>query len=116
MIRIAYRDVQFVGRDDPQLRIAKLPPILMSNHSDLYSARRFWSILDSMEDSGGGQEQDNHNQGGNDRPGQFDLRAPVYLSRLAAGIYFSPPELNDGIAQQRKNNDKDNSGDDKHKD
>ena len=52
-----------------------------------------------VDDSSGGQEQDNDNQNWNDRPGQLNLRASVDLSRLAAGIPRSPTELNDGIDQ-----------------
>src|ERR1700677_1470941 len=46
MIRIAPRNVQFFGRDDPQLRVSKLPPVLMSNRDHIQSARRLRSILD----------------------------------------------------------------------
>src|SRR6266436_1778040 len=99
MTGIAHRDMQLVGCDDPQPRISKLPPVLMSNHGDLYSARRFWSILNRVDYSRGGQEQDNDNQNWNDRPSQLNLRASVHLSRLAAGIHWSPTELNDGIDQ-----------------
>src|SRR6266481_829994 len=97
MTGVAHRDVQFVGRDNSQLRISELPPVLMSNRGDLYSARRFWSILNRVDYSRGGQEQDNDNQNWNDRPRQLNLRASVYLSRLAAGIRRSSTELNDGI-------------------
>src|SRR6266478_3683934 len=99
MTRITHRDVQFIGCDDPQPRISKLPPVLMSNRGDLYSARRFWSILNRVDYSRGGQEQDNDNQNWNDRPSQLNLRASIHLSRLPAGILRSPPELNDGIDQ-----------------
>src|SRR5579864_4565629 len=99
MTGIAHRDVQFVGGDDPKFWVAKLPPILMSNRGDLYSARRFWSILHRVNHSRSGQEQDNDNQNWNDRPGQLNLRASVDLSRLAAGIRCSPTELNEGIDQ-----------------
>src|SRR5271155_4819459 len=43
MIRIAHWDVQFISSDDPQLRVSKFPPVLMSNRGDFYSSRRFWS-------------------------------------------------------------------------
>src|SRR5271154_3061604 len=99
MPRIAHRYVQFVGGNDPQLRVSKLPPVLMSNNGDVYSVRRFWSILNRVDHSRGGQEQYNDNQNWNDRPGQLNLRASVHLSRLAAGILCSPTELNDGIGQ-----------------
>jgi hypothetical protein len=71
----------------------------MSNHGDIHSARRFWSILNRVDYSRGGQEQDDDNQNRNDRPSQLNLRASVDLSRLAAGIYCSPTELNDGVDQ-----------------
>src|SRR5271167_135097 len=99
MIRIAHRDVQFVGGDNPQPRVSKLPPVLMSNYSHLETVGRHWNILNRVDYSRGGQEQNNYNQGWNDRPGQLDLRASVYLSRLAAGIYGSPTKLDDGIGQ-----------------
>ena len=116
MTGIAHRDVQFVGGDDPQLRISKLPPVLMSNRDHIQSARRFWSILDRMDDSGSGQEQHNDNQNWNDGPGQLNLRASVHLGRFTTRIPCSPTEPDDGVNQQRKNNDKDDSGDDKYKD
>jgi hypothetical protein len=71
----------------------------MSNDGHLYSARRFWSILDRVDDSGSGQEQDDDNQNWNDCPGQLNLRASIHLSRLATGIHCSPTELNDGVSQ-----------------
>src|SRR5580692_5951205 len=99
MAGIAHRDVQFVSCDDSQPRVSKLPPVLMPNRGDLYSARRFWSILNRVDHSRSGQEQDDDNQNWNDRPGQLNLRAPIHLSGLAAGIHCSPTELNDAIEQ-----------------
>src|SRR5580658_7986960 len=99
MFTIAHGDVQFVGGDDPQLWISKLPPVLMSNRDYIHSARRFGNILDGMDDSGSGQEQDNDNQNRNDRPGQLNMRASVHLSRLAAGTHCSPMELNERVSQ-----------------
>src|SRR5882762_10010122 len=77
MTGIAHRDVQFVSCYDPQFGIANLPPVLMSNRSDLYSARRFWSVLNRVDHSRSGQEQDNDNQNWNDRPSQLNLRASI---------------------------------------
>jgi hypothetical protein len=71
----------------------------MSNSGDLYSARRFRSILNRVDYSRRGQEQDNDNQNWNDRPSQLNLRASVYLSRLSAGTRRSSTELNNGIDQ-----------------
>ena len=97
MTGIAHRDVQFVGGDDPQSGITKLPPVLMSNRGDLYSARRFWSILNRMDHSRSGQEQYNDYQNWNDRPGQLNLRASVDLSWLASAIRCSRAELNESV-------------------
>ena len=52
MTGITHRDVQFVGCHDPQLRVAKLPPVLMSNRGDLYSPPVL-SILNRVDDSRG---------------------------------------------------------------
>src|SRR5258707_153565 len=86
MTGITHWDVQFVGCDDPELRIAKLPPVLMSNRGDLYSSRRFRSILNRVDHSGGGQIQDDHNENRDNRPRQLNLRASIYLSRLTVRI------------------------------
>src|SRR5258708_7912187 len=99
MTGIVPRVWQFFGCTDPQPRISKLPPVLMSNRGDLYSARRFWSILNRVDYSCRGQEEHNDNQNWNDRPRHLNLRAPVHLSRLAAGIHRSRTELDDGINQ-----------------
>src|ERR1700691_3295692 len=99
MTRVADRNVQFVGGDDPQLRITKFPPVLMSNRDHIQSASRLGSILDRVDDSGSDQEEDKDNQNWNDRPGHLNLCATVNLSGLAAGIRCSPTELNDGVDQ-----------------
>ena len=54
---IAHRDVQLVRGNDAQLRIAKLPPVLMSDGGDLDGARGFGSILNRVDHSRSGQEQ-----------------------------------------------------------
>src|ERR1700728_1992603 len=48
MTGIAHWDVQFVGGDNPQPRIAKFPPVLMSNSDHIHSASRLWSILNRV--------------------------------------------------------------------
>jgi len=71
----------------------------MSYRNHIYSARRLWCIVNSVDHSGSGQEQDNDDQNWNDRPCQLYLRTSVDLSRLAAGLDRAPTELNDGIDQ-----------------
>ena len=87
---IAHRDVKLVGCNDSQLRIAKLPPVLVSDGGDLDGARGLRSILNGMEYSRRCQEQHDNNEDGNDRPGQLNLRASIDLGRLTAGIRRSP--------------------------
>ena len=59
---VAHRNVQFVGGDDSQSRISKLPPVLMSDRGDLYLARWFWSILNRVPLAQWPREQDDDNQ------------------------------------------------------
>src|SRR5450432_2878170 len=97
MTGIADWDVQFVGCDDAKLWIAKLPPVLMSNHGDFNGTRRLWSILNRVDHSRRGQEQNNDDQNRNNCPGQLNLSASVHLSRLAAAIHRSCTELDDRV-------------------
>src|SRR5271169_6906786 len=46
---IAHRDVQLIRGNNPQLRIAKFPPVLVSDGSDLDGARGLGSILNGMD-------------------------------------------------------------------
>src|SRR5450432_1367832 len=49
MSGIAHGNVHLVGRNDADLRVAELPPVLVSNHSDFYGIRRLGSILDGVD-------------------------------------------------------------------
>ena len=103
------------GEPHPQLRITILPPVLVSDDGDLEGVGRFRSVLNSVDYSRRGQKQHDYDQDGNDRPRQLNLCAPVELSRLATRIPSSPPKLNDPLNQQGEHDDKDESGDNKHK-
>ena len=46
--RIAHRNVQLVGRDDAERRIAVLPPELMPDDRDFEGGRRLWRVLDRV--------------------------------------------------------------------
>src|SRR5579862_8202287 len=96
---IAHRDVQLIRGNDPQLRVAKLPPVLVSDGGDLDGARGLGSILNGMENSRRSQEQHDNYEDGNDRPGQLNLRASVYLGGFATCIPGPPAELNEGVDQ-----------------
>src|SRR5437016_784537 len=71
---IAHRDVQLIRCNDPQLRVAKLPPVLVPDGSDLDGARWLGSILNRMEYSRRCQEQDDNDENGNDRPRSEERR------------------------------------------
>src|ERR1700688_134031 len=116
MTRVAYRNVQLVRSNDAELRIAKLPPVLMSNRGDLYSARRLWSILNRVDHHRGGQKQTDHNQHGNDRPCHLNLVASVDLGRVTVRIRVVRAKFKNRINQQSKNNNEYDSGNRQHED
>src|SRR5258706_1165740 len=103
MSRAANRNVQFVSRYDAEGRISELPPELMADRGDLKRCGWFRSILDRVNHAGGGQKQNDHDQNPNDGPGQLNLRAAIYLCRLALIIPRAPAEPYYGIGQQRRN-------------
>ena len=84
MTGIAHRNVHLVRRDDAELRISKLPPVLMADYDDVDCARGFWRILNRVDYPRGGEIQDYDDKYRKDRPGQFNLCAPVYLGRFPA--------------------------------
>src|SRR6267143_7176129 len=106
MSRAANRNVQLVSRYDAERRISELPPELMANCGNLKRCRWFRSILDGVNHAGGGQKQNDYDQNRNDGPGQLNLSAAIYLGGLALIIPRAPAELDDGIRQQRKNDQK----------
>src|ERR1043165_5477342 len=103
----AAREVQFVGGDDAQFRIAYLPPPLMSDDRSLDGAGRWFSILYVSNRSRCHQDQHEHDQDRQDRPGKFYLIASVNLWRLARFITGAVSKTNECIDQQAANNDED---------
>jgi len=116
MTWIAHRNMQLVCCDDPKLWIAKFPPVLMSNRDHIQSAGRFGRILHRVDYPRGGQEQNNYDEDRNDRPGQLNLHAAIYLSRFTASVHSTTTKLDDGVEQQYKDHKKDDSGNDQYKD
>ena len=78
--------MQLVGGYEALLRILKLPPELVADRRNLGRRRRETRVLNGMDHARGREEQHNHDQHGNDGPGQFHLVAAINLRRLSAVI------------------------------
>ena len=59
---IADGDVQFVGGDDAELRIAILPPELVADDDHIERAGGLGMRLGAEDDAGRGEEQHDHDQ------------------------------------------------------
>jgi hypothetical protein len=111
---VADRDVQLVGRHDPQLRIANLPPPLVPHHRDLDRVAGGRRPLDREDVPGCRQEQDDHDEKRHDGPRQLDLRAAVHLGRIAAVVSRAVPAADDRVDCHARHDDKDARDDRKH--
>src|SRR5215469_16920615 len=66
---VAYGHVQLIRRDESVLRIAVLPPELVTDGRYLDRPRRLRRVLQRMDHARGAQKQYHHDQHGNYRPG-----------------------------------------------
>src|ERR1700757_692856 len=98
--------MKFVRSNNPVLRISELPPKLMPDDCDVEGGLRLWCVLNCEDDSGGCEEENNHNQERNYRPRQFDLIAAVDLSRFARWVGFSCPKSKQNNCEQSAYNQK----------
>lgn len=112
MRRIADGNVEFVGGDDTKSRITEFPPELMTDGGDLNGAGRRHSLLNRMDNASGGKEKNQNGEDGDNRPGQFHLIAAIDLGRFAAIFRGAVTELPHGVDEERKDDDKDQSGND----
>ena len=81
-MRIADRDMKFVGGDDAELRIAKFPPELMADNDDIQRSLRLGGVLGVEDDPRRGQEKNHNDEDWNYRPGKLNLIAAVNLRRF----------------------------------
>ena len=112
MRRIADGNVELVGGDDTKRRITEFPPELMTDGGDLNSAGRRHSLLNGMDNASGGEEKNQNDKDGDNRPGQFHLIAAIDLGWFAAIFRGAVTELPHGVDEERKDDDKDQSGND----
>ncbi|HTF70369.1 MAG TPA: hypothetical protein VK638_47605 [Edaphobacter sp.] len=97
--------MKLVRGDYVQAGIAIFPPILMSGDNHFEGATRPRRILNRRNHARGRQKQGQHNEYRNHRPGEFNLRAPVDLSRLLLIIVALVPEPDDNVSEQGEDDD-----------
>ena len=112
MLRVADRNVKFVGGDHTQFRIAIFPPILMADGDDFDGSRRLGGVLHGKNDARGGQEQDQNDQARNHGPGQLHLIAAIDLGRFAAVVRVGLAEFRSGVGDQGENDHEYDAGND----
>ncbi|MFM1751115.1 MAG: hypothetical protein RL119_77, partial [Actinomycetota bacterium] len=79
--RTAHRDVELVGGDDAELRVAELPPPLMPDHLHLEGARGGIGLR--LEDRLDRRDRDQHQDDrGDHRPGDLEGGVPMDRARL----------------------------------
>jgi len=77
----------------------------MANGRNIDGRRGFWRILDAVNHPGRGKEQDNHDQYGDNRPGQLDLITPVHLGRFAIVVGRPFAKFHDREGQQAEDDE-----------
>src|SRR3981081_865479 len=97
MRRVTDRYMKLVRGDYVQAGIAIFPPILMSGDNHFKGATGPRRILNGRNHAHGRQNQGQHNEYRNYRPGEFNLRAPVDLSRLFPIIVALVPEPDNNV-------------------
>src|SRR5579859_5554748 len=108
------RHVQFIRGDNLQTWIAILPPELMAYHRDMNDIIRS-SLLHVRDHPRRRHEQDHDDQDRNHRPCDLYLIASIDLCRLATVVISSLSELHNRVSQQTSHDNKNDSGDHKHK-
>jgi len=103
MRRIADGNMQFVGGDDAERRIAELPPELMTDRGDLNRAGGRQGIFHGMDDARGGKKEHQNDENGHDGPRQLYLIAAVDLGRLTGVTGAALAKFYDGIRKKREN-------------
>lgn len=84
----------------------------MTNSGDIQGVRGRNRILHGLNDARGGKKKDQDDENGHDRPSQFYLVAAVNLRRLAIITCGMVTKSNYGIDQKRKNDNKNQAGND----
>src|SRR5262249_29000157 len=102
---------QLVGGDHAELRIAIFPPELMSDDVHLEVPVLGPRVFGCIDDAGRAKKQHEHDEDGDDRPGQLDVLATVDLRRLAAVVVFRLPEFDQRVGDETEYDHEDRRGD-----
>src|SRR5262249_14734049 len=112
--RIAHRNVQLVGRDDTERRVAVLPPELVPHHRDFDGCGGLRCVLNRVNHASRRGEEDEDDQDRHDRPGQFDLGAAVHLCGFMSCDRPRWRDLQDHKDEQTRDHDEDHRRDAQH--
>src|SRR5580692_4935185 len=113
--RITNGDMQLIRCDDGELRIAKLPPELMSNHDDIQRSRWLGGVGCVEDDPCSGQEQNYNDEYRNYRPGKLNLIATVDLRRFTLWLSRALAITDKDVYQKARGSEKDRSRNGEHK-
>ena len=107
MARITDRDMQLVRSNYAELRIAKFPPELMSNHDDIQRSIWLAGVFSVEDDASGSQEQNDNDDHGNYRPGKFDLATAINLRglmiRISCTLAITHKDVSEETSRSEKN-------------
>ena len=106
-ITVADRNMNFIGRDDPKIRIVHFPPPLVTHHAHLDRIFGHLRVLDLANGSAGHQHEHHGDEDGNHRPRQLNVRAAVNLRRLSSIVVLRTPKFHDAIDQYSCDEQKD---------
>ena len=106
MARITDRDMQFVRSDNPELRIAKFPPELMSDHDDIQCSLWLADVFSVEDDPSGSQEHNDNDDHGNYRPGKLDLTTAINLRGFMIRIGRTLAITDEDVGQEASGSEK----------
>lgn len=98
--RVTHRNVELVGGDDAERRIAELPPELMTSGRDFDCAWGRDRLLNGVNDARGSKEEYQDDEDRDNRPRQLHLIAAIDLGRLAPILRSAVAELSNGVEEE----------------
>ena len=111
-ISIADRHMEFVGGDDAESGVAKLPPELVANSGDADCVCRGNGVLDRLNDAGSGEKENQNNKNGDYGPRQFYLITTVDLGRLEVIRRRTVAKFHDCVGQEGKDHEENQASND----
>jgi hypothetical protein len=106
----AQRNMQFIRRNDPQFRVTKLPPELVTDYHYVQGCIWLGRILNREDHARCRQEEHDDDKDWNDGPGEFNLRASVDLCGFTQPVRAPPAELDYGVREKPSHHKKNAAG------